>query len=135
MRPNTLYEAVKRANEGVPIEAAFGEFLDHFYTSSTPDRLESVRREPLLHKDPNINALVAAIAEHLTKSYTTALAPAWVEKPSRFLDHPWFTGPKDDPGLKEYLTWSSPAAFKRRNIMTDGAPLRRATTPRGATES
>jgi hypothetical protein len=109
---------------------ALGEFLDHFYTSSTSERLSSLRDEPQLHSDPRINALVAAVAEHLTKSYTAAAAPAWVEKSSRFIDDPWFTGPKTDLSLKEYLTWSSPAAFKRRNIMTDGSPLQRATTPR-----
>jgi hypothetical protein len=112
---------------------ALGEFLDHFYTSSNAERLECLQEEPCLLEDERVNALVAAIAEHLAKSHILTGAPRWVEKPSRFIARPWFTSSASDPALQEYLTWSSPAAFKRRNIMTDGAPLRRASTPRAST--
>ena len=74
--------------------------------------------------------MLGAIAEHLAKNYTNEDAPLWSNKSTRFSKEPWFTTKAPDMALKEYLTWSSPAAFKRRNIMTDGSPLRRATTPR-----
>ena len=41
---------------------------------------------------------------------------------------PWWPVGDGDPGLMEYLTWASPPEFKSR-IMTDEAPLRRATQP------
>jgi hypothetical protein len=129
MRPLTLNEAVDRIQDGTPAETALGEFLDHFYTASASERISSLSQEPSRLREPHLNALVAAIAEHLTKSYSTHSPPQWVEHPSRFMATPWFAAKRPDPALREYLTWSSPAAFKRRNIMTSGSPLRRATTP------
>ncbi len=108
---------------------AIGEFLDAFYTAPLDARAAMLDAEPPLLDSAEENALMAAIAEHLAKSWLDRGAPRWAEAPSRFLEKPWFTARTLDPGLCEYLTFSSPAAFKRRNIMTDGAPLRRATTP------
>lgn len=129
MRPNTLCEAAERMRAGTPRAIAIGEFLDAFYTASVDTRAAMLDPEPPHLDSAKENALMAAIAEHLAKSWLDRGAPRWAEAPSRFLDRPWFTAKAHDPGLCEYLTFSSPAAFKRRNIMTDGAPLRRATTP------
>ncbi len=115
----------------MPVETTLSEFLDHYYTISSADRPTSLAAEPAILGRPRIDALVAALAEHLAKSYSTEPPPTWIEEPSRFLPIPWFTVREADPGLREYLTFQSPAAFKRRNIMTDGSPLRRASTPLG----
>ena len=107
-----------------------GEFLDHFYTANSDERIMSLVDEPILLKSKKLNVMFGAIAEHLAKNYTSESAPLWANKTTRFSAQPWFTTKNPDVALKEYLTWSSPAAFKRRNIMTDGSPLRRAAAPR-----
>jgi len=54
------------------------------------------------------------------------LAGAWVFEPSRFLEHAWHVSQLDSPGMREYLTFTSPAEFRSRNIFTEERPLRRA---------
>ena len=111
------------------METAIGEFLDHFYALPPDARPQTLAAEPAIADDRRINALVGAIAEHLARNHTLPPPPAWVDGPGRFLAMPWFTTPNADAALCEYLTCFSPAAFKRRNIMTDNAPLRRARAP------
>ena len=130
MRPHTLRQAVERIQDGTTSETALGEFLDYYNTASNEERVRSLAEEPAMVQALHFNALVAGIAEHLTNSYSTGTPPAWGESPARFLSYPWFAVKNADPALQEYLTWASPAAFKRRNIMTSGAPLRRAALAR-----
>ena len=64
-------------------------------------------------------------ASYLSKLFRLPV-PTWTADRRRVLDEPWFTGVSDAPGMREYLTVSSPAEFRCRNIFTEERPLRRA---------
>jgi hypothetical protein len=126
MRPATLSEAVTRIERGEPAEKIWPEFLDTFYLAPTqPARAAVLADEPPFTSDPRLDALAAASASYLSKLFRLPV-PAWTADRRRVLDEPWFTGVSDAPGLREYLTFSSPAEFRCRNIFTDERPLRRA---------
>jgi len=126
MRPATLAEAYERIIAGEPREVAMSEFLDTFYFASAERRLDTLRDEPRLTRDERLDALAGAIAEYLARQYGLAAVPAWAFEPVRFLDRPWHAAPFDDNGMREYLTYASPAEFRSRNIFTEERPLRRA---------
>jgi hypothetical protein len=126
MRPATLSEAVTRIELGEPAEKAWPEFLDTFYLA--PDqraRAAVLADEPAFTGDPKLDALAAASASYLSKLFRLPV-PTWTADRRRVLDEPWFTGVSDAPGMREYLTFSSPAEFRCRNIFTEERPLRRA---------
>jgi hypothetical protein len=127
MRPNTLAEAVDRIRSGVPQDVALAEFVDSFDLADTSAaRYASLADEPVLSRDPKLDALAGAIAEYLAKQYRLGRVPDWASGPSRRLDEPWFTATGSTAGMREYLTYSSPAEFASRNIFTEERPLRRA---------
>jgi hypothetical protein len=127
MRPGTLKEAYERIIAGEPREIALPEFLDTFYLAPSAERrLDSIADEPPLTGDAQLDALAGAIADYLSGLYRLPDVPAWVFGPKRFLDNPWHTAPFDDEAMREYLTFSSPAEFRSRNIFTEERPLRRA---------
>ena len=126
MRPATLSEAVARIDRGEPAEKIWPEVLDTFYLA--PDqqsRAGVLGDEPPFTSDPKLDALAAASASYLSKLFRLPV-PAWTADPRRVLDEPWFTGVSEAPGMREYLTFSSPAEFRCRNIFTEERPLRRA---------
>lgn len=130
MRPDTVAEACRRFRDGEPWDKAMGDFLQSFYAApDAPARAAMLAEEP-----PPLgarhDALVGGIAEYLFKRWAPDAPPRWVGQPCRVLDEPWFPNAGDDPGLREYLTFASPAEFKSRNVMVDDEPLRRANTPR-----
>jgi hypothetical protein len=127
MRPNTLAEAVARIAEGEPTDVALAEFVDTFLLA--PDnaaRYAAIAEEPRRSDDPKLNALVGAVGEYLAKLYRLPRVPPWTSQPWRRLDEPWFTTSWEVPGMREYLSFSSPAEFRSRNIFTEERPLRRA---------
>jgi hypothetical protein len=127
MRPNTLSEAAERIAGGVPASQALGEFLDVFYgAASAQERLAAIRDEPRLTGDERLDAVLGAAAEYLAKLYRLPSVPAWAGGPKRRLSEPYFTTTSPSPGMREYLTFSSPAEFRWRNIFTEERPLRRA---------
>ena len=127
MRPATLAEAIKRIVDGTPQEKALPEFLDTFYLAPTPERqLAVISDEPVLTGDNRLDAFVAGAAEYLARQYQLPAIPDWVFGPRRTLDHAWHVSQLDDPAMREYLTFSSPAEFRSRNIFTEERPLRRA---------
>lgn len=128
MRPNTLAETYERLARGAPRETTFAEFLDAFYADpSRSGRLARLALEPpRLVDDPKFDALAAAASAYLSRLYRLPEIPAWCADPSRILASPWFTTDSPSAGLREYLTWSSPAEFRVRNIFTEARPLRRA---------
>jgi hypothetical protein len=126
MRPNTLAEATKRVNLGEPLEKALPEFLDAFYLAR-----DKARRADMLRDEPpsigvREDALMGAIAEYLSHQYALQHTPTWAFGSARYLEKAWHTSPFDDDGMREYLTFSSPAEFASRNIFTEERPLRRA---------
>jgi hypothetical protein len=76
--------------------------------------------------DDKLDAIMGAAAEYLAKLYRLPAVPDWVRDPSRVLSEPYFTTSSTSPGMREYLTFSSPAEFRWRNIFTEERPLRRA---------
>jgi hypothetical protein len=127
MRPATLAETYERIIAGGESDATLAEFLDTFYLARTSERrVESLRREPPLTSDARLDALAGAVAEYLSRQYNLPMIPAWAFEPVRYLDRPWHTTSFGTDGMREYLTYASPAEFRSRNIFTEERPLRRA---------
>ena len=127
MRPATLAQAIERVIAGEPQHVALPEFLDTFYLARSPEaRFAALRDCPPASGDARLDALVGAMAEYLARQYELASIPEWVFEPHRFLDHAWHVSQLDDPAMREYLTFASPAEFRSRNIFTEERPLRRA---------
>src|SRR5258707_6977969 len=127
MRPNTLAEAVERIQAGAAQDVELAEFIDTFDLAKTDrDRYASIECEPKLTGDAKLDALVGAIAEYLAKQRRLGRVPPWVCDPARRLDSPWFTTTSPTDAMREYLTFSSPAEFASRYIVTEERPLRRA---------
>ncbi len=130
MRPRTIAEACQRAKEGEAWDRTMGNFLQAFYTAPAEHRSAMLQDEPPKMDDERLDALVGGIGEYLFKRWAPEKAPCWIGNRDRYLKEPWFPGVGDDPGLREFMTFSSPPEFKSRNIMTEAEPLRRAVTPR-----
>ena len=127
MRPATLAKAVERVIAGEPQEFALPEFLDTFYLAPTAEaQLATLMERPPPSGDVRLDAFVGAAAEYLARQYQLASIPEWVFEPERFLDHAWHVSQLNDPAMREYLTFASPAEFRSRNIFTEERPLRRA---------
>ena len=127
MRPATLAEAIKRIVDGTPQEKALPEFLDTFYLAPTAQTQLAVLVDcPPVSGDARLDALAGAMTEYLARQYALPRIPEWAFEPNRYLDHAWHVSQLDDPGMREYLTFASPAEFRSRNIFTEERPLRRA---------
>lgn len=132
MRPATLAQAYERIIGGEPRDVILPEFLDTFYLAPTAERrLAALRDEPAMSCDARLDALAGAVAEYLARQYRLPEIPAWAFEPRRYLDRAWHTSPFDDDGMREYLTFASPAEFRSRNIFTEERPLRRARSGLG----
>jgi len=130
MRPNTLADAVEKIRAGSARDIVLAEFVDRFDLASSDDeRYAAIEREPALTGDLRLDALVGAIAEYLAKQRRLGRVPSWVSGPARRLASPWFTTASPSDGMREYLTFASPAEFASRNIFTEQRPLRRARGP------
>jgi hypothetical protein len=127
MRPATLAQAIERILSGTPQEKALPEFLDTFYLAPDANQqLATISDAPPLTGDAHLDAFVGGAAEYLARQYQLPSIPDWVFEPHRFLDHAWHVSQLDSPGMREYLTFASPAEFRSRNIFTEERPLRRA---------
>ena len=127
MRPSTLTETIERIVAGEPQEKVLPEFLDAFYSLPTPAaRLSSLKASPPESGDARLDAFVGGMAEYLSRQYRLEHVPSWAFEPKRFLERPWHVSPFDSDAMREYLTFSSPAEFRSRNIFTEERPLRRA---------
>jgi hypothetical protein len=123
MRPATLAEAIKRIVDGTPQEKALPEFLDTFYLAPTAEQqLGTISERPVLTGDPHLDSFAGAAAEYLARQYDLPAIPDWVFEPTRFLDRAWHVSQLDSPGMREYLTFASPAEFRSRNIFTEERP-------------
>ncbi len=127
MRPITLAQTAERIAAGAPQGQTLSEFLDEFYLASTQaQRAEMIVEPPAMMSDPQLNGLLGGVAEYLAHQHKLPKVPAWAYASERYLDRPWHVSPFDDAGMREYLTFSSPAEFASRNIFTEERPLRRA---------
>jgi hypothetical protein len=131
MRPTTLAQAAERVVAGQPLEKALPEFLDEFYLAQTPAQQGAMLAdEPRPTGDKRLDGLFGAVAEYLAHQYGLPCVPAWAYSPARYLDRAWHASSIQDAGMREYLTFASPAEFASRNIFTEERPLRRARGPR-----
>jgi hypothetical protein len=127
MRPATLKEAIERAAGGVDRGVALAEFVDAFYAEADDDRRRAMLAdEPPLTGDARTDALAAAVAEYLAKQNRLGNAPRWVVGPARIVSPPWHTCDENDLGMREYLSFVSPAEFVQHGVFTEERPLRRA---------
>ena len=105
-------------------------FLIHFIWLPLPRPWQgNLADTPPLTGDERLDALAGAIADYLARQYRLLKVPDWAFEPERFLDRPWHVSPFDSDEMREYLTFSSPAEFRSRNIFTEERPLRRARAP------
>jgi hypothetical protein len=131
MRPTTLAQAAERIVAGQPLEKALPEFLDEFYLAQTPAQQDAMLAdEPPSMGDQRLDGLFGAVAEYLAHQSGLPHVPCWAYSPVRYLDRAWHASSIRDAGMREYLTFASPAEFASRNIFTEERPLRRARGPR-----
>ena len=139
MELTRLSGVIDRIQAGTSPDAALAEFVHAFdLAPSDETRLAMLENEPILTQDKRLNAVVGAIAEYLAKQYKLGRVPRWVSGSARCLDQPWHMSSMFidwqrevlTDGMREYLTFASPAEFASRNIFTDELPLRRARGPR-----
>jgi len=121
-RPRTLLEVSRRAKtrDAETFDAATREFLDAFYSDPQGRRAALEERpEPL---DPLRDAYLAAMAEHLARSFGLPV-PEWSETHGNGLTRPFFAGGLES--LKAILTVESPMAFRRRLLFVSKDALSR----------
>jgi hypothetical protein len=127
-RPGTLAEVLRLVHEGEKLRFCLAGFLDQFYADRDPaSRYACIADDPGLSGEERFDALMGAIAEHLSRRWQLGPPPAWADDPPRFLSRPWFMGPER---MKGFLLVESPMAHRRRFIFTEAEPLRRARMPR-----
>lgn len=133
MRPATLAQTAERIASGQPLDKALPEFLDEFYLAATPElQIPMLTEEPIPTGNPQVDGLLGAVAEYLAHQFDLPKVPAWAYSPIRYLDRAWHASSIADDGMREYLTFASPAEFASRNIFTEERPLRRARGPQQA---
>ena len=128
LRPQSLAEAVVRAETTADIGDNLEDFLDHVNLlvkqRATRRKLSgAIRREPPRTGHRVQDAYLAAVAAHLANTLRLP-SPRWADKKSRRLRRPWFALP--DAWARAWLLRDSPAAFRERNLFTEESPLRRA---------
>jgi hypothetical protein len=131
MRQATLARTAERVASGHSLDRALREFLDEFYPAPTPEQRSSMRLdEPPAMENPCLESLFGAVAEYLAHQYGLPHVPDWAYSPRRYLDRAWHVSSISDDGMRECLTFSSPAEFASRNILTEERPLQPARRPR-----
>jgi hypothetical protein len=120
-RPRTLLEISRRAKRGEQgFDHATREFLDAFYANA--DERQAALRDRPEGMDPIRDAYLAALAEHLARSFGLPV-PEWSEMHGNALNRPFFAGGLDS--LNAILTVESPAAFRRRLLFISKDALSR----------
>ena len=124
-RPKTLVEVARRVKNGEQkIDTAVREFLDSFY--AYPELRASALTDPPELIDALRDAYLAAVAEHLARSYGLAV-PEWTETQGNDLHRPFFAGGLES--LKAVLLAESPTAFRRRLLFVSKDALSRPRLP------
>jgi hypothetical protein len=101
--------------------AALG-FVSDTDNASDEDFATFIAQEPAPTGDHRVDALLAAMAEHLASQRGIAV-PYWCEGTSRFLSTAWF--PVDLASIRVRALVSAPASFWRRLIFIDRSDLHR----------
>ena len=125
-RPRTLREVAERVQQGErAFDPALREFLDYFY-ANPESHAQAIAEPPALLDNDVRDAYLAAVAEHLARSYDMDV-PAWSETRGLTLQRPFFAGGLES--LKAVLTVESPTAFRRRMLFVSKDALSRPRMP------
>ena len=108
-------QAITRATSDSTRLRLFFEF-SRGADESGPAALPLTRDEPPLTGNPRYDALLAAIAEHITARYGRP-GPLWSISTDRFLSTPWWIS--NLPSARTYAAVWTPASFHRRGIYLD----------------
>jgi len=120
-KPRTLCEVVRRVKSGdQAFDPSLREFLDAFYAN--PGARQSAVEDCPESIDVVHDAYVAAVAEHLSRSYGLPI-PEWTEAHGNGLHEPFFAGGLQS--LKGVLIVESPIAFRRRLLFVSKDALSR----------
>ena len=104
-----------------PYRSALG-FITDLDEANATDIAAAIACEPELSGDGRVDALLAALAEHVAFHHDIA-CPAWCESSVRFLRTAWF--PVDLPSVRVRGLVTSPASFARRGVFIDRSDLDR----------
>jgi hypothetical protein len=130
----TLAQAFERIIDGAPPEGPLSEFVEAFFQLESDEaRLSLIAETPRPTGQQRLDALAGAIGKYMAKHFCLPRVPRWVGEPWRYLEHVWHVLifndgrarrlPLSDAGLREFLTFSSPAEFRSRNTFTEAGPL------------
>jgi len=98
-----------------------GEFLDDSGSAGPAELLLSCRERPDQTDDSRVDALVAALAEHLCVERGLT-PPGWTQEPREARPW-WFVA--DHPGFMAMAMRESPISFARRGVFITGGALER----------
>ena len=128
MRPATLAEAIERIVDGTPQDKALPEFLDTFYLAPTAEQPAGGDcRAPGADGRPSVWTRLSVRRPNIWRgSINCRRSPSGSSSRIDFSIALGTSSQLDDPGMREYLTFASPAEFRSRNIFTEERPLRRA---------
>lgn len=121
-RSTSAAEAASRILAGEDVLAAVRDLLGQAgrATAAELGGMISARPEPLGR--PEVDALLAGIAEHLATTHELPV-PEWTQEPERFLDRFWFVS--HEPGFRAAALAQTPVALKRRGIFWPSRSLSR----------
>ncbi|MGQ0626276.1 MAG: helix-turn-helix domain-containing protein [Sporichthyaceae bacterium] len=98
------------------------DFVGRYADADPARRTALLLTRPAALDDPQWEALLGALAEHLA-FHDAVDPPMWCTEPRRFLDHPWFW--VDLPSVRRRALTGAPTAFRRRNVWVDRSDLQR----------
>lgn len=108
------------------------DFLDGFYSDrDSNSRRARIEEEPPLTGRRQFDAFIGAAGEHLCARWSLGPAPSWTDDENRFLDCVIVAGGNEH--FRSIYEQESPLAYRRRGILTEAEPLRRARMPKDAT--
>jgi hypothetical protein len=111
MRILTLAETAARICRGTPAQHCIKEHIDAWNKTHDP---QLFRDEPPLTGKPAVDAYLAGMAEYQAGLIGCA-APAWTERPERFLAEPFFSG---FPAERFLALTETPEPMRRRNVFS-----------------
>jgi hypothetical protein len=113
-RPMTLADLANRLRRATDVKLRWKlvwEFLEEYRWEPDDTQLSLLRDEPTPVGDDRWDALLAALAEHLTAQHDVA-PPDWAE--DRVLRRPWFPAELEIQRA-DALVWA-PAAFRKHGV-------------------
>jgi transcriptional regulator with XRE-family HTH domain len=108
----TIKEDLGRNDEQGALRLLFG-FADDFRGSSRPGRVALLRNEPPPTGDVRFDAALAGVAELFAIEGEIA-APAWVDRPGRFVEPWWFVTSRRE--FHAYVLANTPAVLARHGV-------------------